>query len=255
LGDASPLDQCLLELEARLAGLPFRRRRRILADLRDHLTEALQAEGLELAGIEAEAFLAAQDPEGMAGALLRAESLYFLQRTLSALSASLSLALLTTGFMRVSGRPWVHALAFGAGYGLSVGFALFWFRDRWQGCRAPLRWAVAMGAGALAAIPWAFMLNGRFDAPMIFYGAVSGFLLEHFTRSRRWTVWVADNLWITATAFLLAGLESGWDPRGVSTRLIPWAMAFHLTLQGGIALALWLHRRIGLWFLERPIQE
>lgn len=112
-----------------------------------------------------------------------------------------------------------------------------------------------MTVGALAGVPWAFMLNGRFDAPMVFYGAVSGYLLERFSRSRRWPVWVGDNLWITAAAFLLAGLESHWDPRLVGAHLIPWAMAFHLTLQGGIAFGLWVHRRVGLWFLERPLPE
>jgi len=247
-GDASALDQFLVNLEHCLGSLSPRRRRRILADIRDYLSEAEQAEG-------SEGYLAALDPEEMARALLRAESLLFLQRTLSAVSAALALGLLSAVFMRTSGRPWGHALAFGAGYGFSVGFALFWFRDRWQGLKTPLQWGFAVGVGALAGIPWAFMLNGRFDAPMIFYGAVSGYLLEHFSRSWRWPVWVGDNLWITAATFLLAGLESRWDPRLVGAHLIPWAMAFHLTLQGGIALGLWVQRRIGFWFLERPLPE
>lgn len=252
---AAALDRFLLDMERRLAALALRQRRRILSDLRDHLEEALLAEGLTQAETDSEAYLATLDPESMARALLRAESLFFLQRTLAALSASLVLGLLTAVFMRASGRTWVHALAFGAGHGFSVGFALFWFRDRWQGLRPLLQWASALGVGALAGVPWAFMLNGRFDAPMVFYGAVSGYLLERFSRCRRWALWVGDNLWITAAAFLLAGLESGWDPRLVGSQLIPWAMAFHLTLQGGIAFGLWVHRRIGLWFLERPILE
>lgn len=124
-GETRALDRFLEDMEHRLAAVALRQRRRILSDLRDHLEEALLAEGLAEIEPEAEAFLATLDPEGMARSLVRAESLFFLQRTLGALSASLVLSLLTTGFMRASGRPWGHALAFGAGHGFSVGFALF----------------------------------------------------------------------------------------------------------------------------------
>lgn len=252
-GDDAALEGFLEQVAARLGGLSPWRRRRVLADLRGHLLELVEAEREAQPTASTASILAGLAPEEWARGILRAESLGFLQRGVSSLAASLALGLLSVLFMRASGRSPVHALAFGAGYGLSVGFTLFWFQDRWRGGRGWARWALPMALGALASVPWAFMLNRRFDPPMVFYGAVTGYLLLRFAASRRWSVWVTDNLALTAVAFLLAGYEFHWDPRHIAPRMIPWAMGYHLTLQGGVALALWAHRRIGRWFLELPV--
>lgn len=234
-----------LDGELRAAGLRNpRSRRRLVEELRDHVAA-------ELLGRTPEAPL--PDFRELARTLARTESALFQQRTVSAACAALGPATLSAGFMVASGRAWSHAVAFGAGYGLSVAFALFWFRARWIGARGLFRALTPLAVGFLAAVPWAFMLNRRFDPPMLFYGAVSGYLLERFFASRQWRIWVVDNLAVTALAFLLAWMGSGWDPAQVRLRYIPWALGYHLSLQAGMALAVTMHRRLGAWFVERPL--
>lgn len=250
-GSRSLLQAFLGRVEQGLRGLPTGRRARVLEDLEAHLVDGLEAEARRDPAFRAETYFAGQDPEALARALVQAESRIILQRSVAAILAALALALPMAAFMLAAGHRAPRALVFATGYGLSVGFALLWFRDRWWGLRPALRWLASLGTGTVAAIPWAFLLNARFDAPMIFYGALSGFFLQRYSRKRSWRIWLGDNLWVTATAFLLAGWESGWDAARVGLHLIPWAMAFHLALQGGLALGVGLYRRLGYWFLER----
>ncbi|HLO66850.1 MAG TPA: hypothetical protein VK188_07510 [Holophaga sp.] len=240
------LDAFMAQVEARLGGIRPGRRRRLLVDLREHLREAV------LEGEGPEGLLAGLDPADLAESLTRSESARVTQRALASLAATIAPALLCATFMVASHRGWIHAGAFGVGYGLSVGFALFWFRERWMGWGIWAR-AAAPALGALAAIPWAFMLSSRFEAPMLFYGAASGFLLERMARPMPWHAWILHNALLTGLAFLLAGLGSGWDPAAVSPRYLPWALGFHAVLQGGMALGLRAHRSVNRWFLERPL--
>jgi len=240
------LDAFLAQVDARLEGIRAGRRRRLLADLRDHLREAI------LEGEGPEGILADLDPADLAEGLVRSESVRVTRRIVASLAATIAPALLCASFMVAARKSWLHAGAFGVGYGLSVGFALFWFRDRWLAWGAWAR-AAAPALGALAAIPWAFMLSSEFETPMLFYGAASGYLLERAARPMPWYAWVVQNLLLTALAFLLAGLDSGWDPAAVSLRYLPWAVFFHAILQGGMALGLRAHRSVSRWFLERPL--
>lgn len=235
-----------LDRELQRAGFPRAgQRRRLLAELRD----AVEAELVDLPPGAPQPDFAA-----LARTVARTEAALVQQRAVSSACAALGPATLTLGFMLAAGRAWGHAVAFGAGYGLSVAFALFWFRARWLGTRGPLRHLAPLAVGFLAAVPWAFMLNRRFDPPMLFYGAASGYLLERFFASRGWRVWVPDNLLLTGLAFLLAGLGSGWNPAKVNLRYVPWAIGYHLCLQAGMALGVLAHRRMGAWFLERPLE-
>ncbi len=249
--DAHLLDAFIRQMEPKLSSLARWRRRRLLTELKDHLEESLRAAKDEDPEHGPQDLMASLDREGLAAEILQAEATYFTQRILTVLLSCLVLGSLNTLFMKASGRTWPHALGFGAGYGFSVGFALFWLRDRWQWGNPWIRWVSAVFIGAIAAVPWAFMLNGRFDAPMTFYGAISGFLLERFSRSMHWQFWLLDNLWITAVAMLLAGVEWRWDPRLTGLHLVPWALAYHLALQTGMALGILLRRALGQWFLER----
>jgi hypothetical protein len=249
------LDTYLAELERGMKGVPSRRRKLILREIKANLYDEAEARGLESEKGFRTMLQEKEPPEVLAHQFFLTEGQEASYRGGSALLAGALIGLATGGHLWAEHLRWFICLSFGLVHGLAVGTGYFWLRRHWQRLGPTLRLTTAMVMATILAIPLGFTTRYFFLPTRLFYGTYTGYLLEsHSDLKKLW--------WLPVEAVVFTGFMFYADmilfPRGI---IFHWTkivgeLSFNLTLSLGVLAALWLKRLLSeRWLFSAQEQE
>ncbi len=150
----------LHHVERELSHLEPPLRTRVLRELEAQLLDELETYGGQ-SSLMAERLAQREDPRVLGRALASSHAAtsrhLFISSLAGAVMMSVGAGIDVVIKGEIAGRG---ALIFGLAQGGGVGLPLLWLRSHWQGRAALVRYAVAMGVSATAALPWALFSAG-----------------------------------------------------------------------------------------------
>jgi len=242
------------EVERGLQAMPVRRRRLVLRELEAHLLDEAEARGITEDGPMSRLLDAKESPRELASELSDGDVKNLSHRHVTSLLAGALIGAFTGVHLFAQGFRWYISLAFGVVHGLAIGSGFFWARRHWQRLGDGWRLVMAISFTALLSIPLGFTSTRGFVISRTFYGAYTGFLLEHHAQNRPVWQWAMETLGFTAFIFfmevvVLQRVHFQWNNRGLI--MILGELSFNLAIQLGVIAALRLQRLLaGRWVLR-----
>lgn len=245
----------LSEVERGLQAMPVRRRRLVLRELESHLLDEAEALGITEDGPMSRLLDAKESPRELAAELSDGDGKDLGHRHVTSLLAGALIGAITGGHLFAQGFRWYISLAFGVVHGLAIGSGFFWVRRHWQRLGDGWRLVMAISFTALLSIPLGFTSTQGFVITRTFYGAYTGFLLEHHAQKRPIWQWALETAVFTAFMFfmevvVLQRVHFHWNERGLF--MVLGELSFNLAIQLGVIGALRLQRLLAERWVLRP---